>query len=603
MTYDLLKTFGKYFQDETAVIDSYELADGYYYIVGENNTLEKVQVVNGKTEDYELEKYIKIRDFYSKYINSNKALDTSYKEKLEGKEFSMLKKICSNNIYTVFFKNKYVEGLCNKEDNKEAIPKEIFKNGIKKYYDSLLKLGENPKEGMLLKESYTEKEVQNYKEKMLQAFDLIYEDAKELNMQKESWVKIFLKKEIEEYKRVSNIYFRTKLFNTNENNLELNGKIYGTNNYNFGLNSKKPYLELKSTNYKVGSYIKDIDIETLNRMYIWLYQNAAGRNFIKLPDDWKFNGVPKDEEEIEDKNTYLIKVAGNNGSARIDDYRYTSNYNTKIRKFISKDYLEKNPKIMFQTENIYALNWYTNNVWFAENENHTKNYIIDAYYDYDLKIAKSILSNEKKEILKQYHDVFLELFEQEQETNFCKRLDEIATNIIENMFIAHLKQNKKDRSYPRRAFNLWIAYKQYFNRKGEDEEMKLNCLQEQCEQIVSNSGKIETDEQYYYLAGQVAYYLLSRSKADKLMQDVTEPFVKANSTKKLKREIEFLYEKYKYDIYLNYPKFNHILSQLLLQEPEQEVRGNKEILIAGLLANNLFYQKNENLNQGGNENE
>ena len=132
--------------------------------------------------------------------------------------------------------------------------------------------------------------------------------------------------------------------------------------------------------------------------------------------------------------------------------------------------------------------------------------------------------------------------------------------------------------------------------------MKLNCLQEQCEQIVSNSGKIETDEQYYYLAGQVAYYLLSRSKADKLMQDVTEPFVKANSTKKLKKEIEFLYDKYKYDIYLNYPKFNHILSQLLLQEPEQEVRGNKEILIAGLLANNLFYQKNENLNQGGNEN-
>ena len=41
-----------------------------------------------------------------------------------------------------------------------------------------------------------------------------------------------------------------------------------------------------------------------------------------------------------------------------------------------------------------------------------------------------------------YYDVFLELFEQEQETNFCKRLDEIATNIIENMFIAHLKQNK-----------------------------------------------------------------------------------------------------------------------------------------------------------------
>ena len=39
MTYDLIKIFGKYFQDEKVVLDSYELADGYYYIIDENNNL------------------------------------------------------------------------------------------------------------------------------------------------------------------------------------------------------------------------------------------------------------------------------------------------------------------------------------------------------------------------------------------------------------------------------------------------------------------------------------------------------------------------------------------------------------------------------------
>ena len=588
MTYDLLKIFGKYFQNEKVVLDSYELANGYYYIIDENNNFEKLQVLNNESDNYELEKYIKIRDFYSKYINSNKALDTAYKEKIDGIEYSMQKKICSNNIYTLFFKNKYLEGLLE-EDNKEAIPVGIFKNGINKYYDSLLKLGSNSKEEILLKEKYTENETKIYKEKMLKAFDIIYDDLKNQEMQKENWIKIFLKRDIEEYKRVAQIYIKIKLFNTNDNNIEINGKTYGSNNYNYGLNSKKPYLELKSTNYKVGSYVNNEDIQTLNNLYIWLYNNASSKTILKLPEDWNFNGIPKDEEEIRDKNTYIIKVTGNNGTARIDDYRYTSNYNTKIRKFICKDYLAQEPKIVFETENIYALNWYTNNIWFAENEKSSKNYIRDAYYDYDLRISKSILSNWKKEMLKQYNNLFLELFEQEKPSNFINKLDEIAIKIIENMYIDNLKQNKKYIYNPRKAFNLWIAYKQYFNKKGEDEEMRINNLREQCERIVNEGGKIETDEQYYYLVGQVAYYLLSRSKADKITQDVTEPFTRANTAKKLKNEIEFLYEKYKYDIYLNYPKFNNIMSQILLLEPEDKVRNNKELILAGLLANNLFY--------------
>ena len=49
MTYDLLKIFGKYFQDEKVVIDSYELTDGYYYVIDENNNFEKLQVLNNES--------------------------------------------------------------------------------------------------------------------------------------------------------------------------------------------------------------------------------------------------------------------------------------------------------------------------------------------------------------------------------------------------------------------------------------------------------------------------------------------------------------------------------------------------------------------------
>ena len=108
----------------------------------------------------------------------------------------------------------------------------LDENGINKYYDSLSKLGSSPKEEILLKEKYTEDEIKKNKEKMLKAFDAVYKDLKNTDMQKENWIKIFLKKDIEEYKRVSAIYIKTKLFNTNDNNVEAEGKTYGSNNYN-----------------------------------------------------------------------------------------------------------------------------------------------------------------------------------------------------------------------------------------------------------------------------------------------------------------------------------------------------------------------------------
>lgn len=604
MTYDLLNTFKEYFKDDKVIIDTYELIDGYYYVFNEDETFEKLQVLKNESDNYELEKYIKIRDFYSKYISSNKALDTTYTEEIDGKKYTMVKKICSNNIYTLFFKNKSVLGLCNKEAIKDAVPIKVFKKGVDKYYDSLMKLGNSPKEENLVKDKYTEKEIEENKEKILKAFDLVCEDIKDEDMPKETWIKIFLKKDIEEYKRVADIYIRLKLFNTNDNNVKIGKKIYGANNYNYGLNNKKTYLELKSTPYKVGSFVDDTDIEIMNKMYIWLYNNATGRNILKLPMDWKFHGTPKGDETIKDKDTYIIKVTGNNGSARIDDYRYTTNYNTKIRKFTCKNYLSKEKSIVFETENIYGLNWYTSNIWFAENERSTKNYIMDSYYDYDLKISKSMLANWKKDLLKQYNNLFLELFEEENQKNFVNKLDEIGANIVENMLIDSLKQNKTYKINQIRAFNLWIAYKEYFKKEGEDEEMKISNLQEQCEKIVREEGTIETDEQYYFLAGQVAYYLLSRSKADKLMQDVTEPFVKASTVRRLKDELEFLHEKYSYDVFLKYPKFNNIFSQLMVDEPEGKIRDNKKVILAGLLANNLFYSgKEEKVENGGNEDE
>lgn len=599
MTYDLIDTFKEYFINNKVILDSYKMNDGYYYLIKQNGTFERVIVKSNESDNCELFKYLKIRDFYSKYLNSNKALDTGYTEKLNNQKYTMSKKICSNNIYTLFFKNKCVLGLCNEQAIKDAVPLEIFEKGIQKYYESLQKLGTKKEEQELLKSFYQKEEIEENKNKMIKAFYEVYEDFSKEEKPKETWIKIFLEQSLEEYERVSNIYFTLKLFNTNDNNIKLQDIVYGVNNYNYGLNSKKPYLELKTTPYKVSSLVSTEEINLLNKIYIWLYNNAISENVLKLPTDWQFKGIPQEQEEFKNKDLFLVKVAGNNGVARIDDFQYATNFTTKIRRFTCKDYIRKIGET-FQTENIYGLEWYTNNTWIALNLKNEKNFLKDSYYDYDNKIAKSMLSNWKKDFLRKYSNVFFELFEKEEEENFVINLDEIAIEILENTMIEELKE-KKVMYKSINAMNLWIAFKKYFNKKGEDIEMKINNIQDECLEIFSKIGPIQTDEQYYYLAGQVAFYLLNHSKSSSLTQDVTGPFIKAANLKRLKEELKYLYEKYNYDIYLNNPKFNNILSQLLLQEPETSVKENKDIILAGMLANNLFYSKKE-LDNGGNEN-
>lgn len=601
MTYDLINTFKEYFKDNKVVLDSYKMDDGYYYLVKNDGTLKRLIMKKNDPDDYELYKYLKTRDFYSKYLNSNKALDTIYTEIVGKEKYTMQKKICSNNIYTLFFKNKCVLGLCNEQAIEDAVPTNVFEKGINKYYESLQKLGTKKEEKIILEECYKIEEVESQKNNMIKAFRKVYEDFSKEDKPKDIWIKIFLDADEDEYKRVANIYFSLKLFNTNDSNVKIEEKVYGINNYNYGLNSKKPYLELKTTSYKIGSLISKEEISILKNIYIWLYGNGVGENVLKLPTDWKFKGIPKEKDEMNNRDMYLIKVAENKGVARIDDFEYITNFSTEIRPFKCKDYIRKEGK-EFETTNIYGLEWYTNNTWIANNPKNERNYLRDSYYDYESRIAKAklMLSNWKKELLKTYSNVFFDLFQKEEQNNFIKNLDQIAIQIIENTLIEELEKNKKYIYTPLNCMNLWIAFKKYFNEEGEDEEMKINHIQDDCLEIYMKNGKIENDEQYYYLAGQVAFYLLVQSEASSLTQDVTKPFMKASNLKKLKDELKYLYEKYNYNIYLNNPKFNNILSQLLLQEPEQGVKENKDVILAGMLANNIFYTKKE-IKNGGNE--
>lgn len=561
MTYDLLYTFKNYFKDNKVVLDTYKMENGVYFLAKEDDTIEKLVVEKGEPDNSELYEYLKEKEFFSKCFISNKVLNTECKVT----NYKTKKKIYSNNIYTLFFRNDNCAGFTNNLEDK-AMPNDLFEEVIKKYYEALKNLGNNEKEKNLIQERYSDEEIDAYKEKMIKLFRQISKVFTEEDKAKKSnWVKIFIDQSNNEYERVGNIYNRARLFNNNDYNVEYDNNIFGANNYNFGCNSNKPFLELRTTPFKVGSRISIDDIEIMSKIYIWLCNNSRNESVLKLPVDWNFKGIPKNEQNISNKDLFILKVNVNNKVAKIEDFDYKSKFNTEIRPFTCRDYMRHKDND-YVISNINELEEYTNKTWYLNNQPK---------------------ANWKQELMQKYSQTFFYLFQREERNVFLQNLDNIASEIVKKTLVVDLNFGNTNNS--KKAMNLWIAYKNYFNEEGESEEMKFNNIQEKCKTIVLEEKNIETDEEYYFLTGQVAYYLFLQSDASKLTQDVTEPFIKAANITVLKKELRDLYEKYNYDIYLKDKRFNNVFSQILVQDPESEVRKNKNIILAGMLSNNLFY--------------
>lgn len=598
MIFDLVNSYRKYFEDERVVLDSYHLQNGIYILFKNDGSHEILEVNKDTDNTTSLYEYFKIRDFYSNYIDSNKALDTTYKEKRDGKEYSMLKKICSNNHYTLFFKNRFVEGLI--KEPKETIPVDIFLKGIDKYFSSMVDLGKNDKNTEIILEKIkdniaTDEEILSNQEFIKEKFVETVDILKEKELTKDTWIKIFLEADVLDYERASLKYTYLKIFNKNDENKLKNEEVYGINNYNFGYTTgKKPFMELKSTSYKVASMMSLEDIKVIRNMYIWLLKNISNKDFVKIPLDFDFKGL--DEDKINGKPIYLLRVKNDNGTAKIEDFDFIPFYSSTIETFKCSNYFNTKFNLEeseFATKDIYELEKRVSKIWFS-------NCLRESYYSFKEIVSKrTMVANWKKEILKQNAKIFFEFFHKANSRPLRQNLDKIAFNICYNTLLDEYKDGNIYNSV--KAMNLWIAFDEYL---GGNFKMVKNDIYLKSREVVLNSGKIESDEMYFFMVGQVAKYILSKSKANTKTQSMLDPLMKASKQEKLISVILQMRDKYGYDLMLSNKKFDNILKQILTDEIEKDIVKNRKYILAGFLEDNLFYIKSDNeSNKDNNQNE
>ena len=582
MQKDLIYRYGKFFENDKVVLDNYSLDAGIYIRIDRSGNIVKLlEVDKNSYEDLrgnDEYNWFKERDFYSNRLDSYKYISAG----VQG--YSTMKKIESNNYLTIFFKSTLLKELY--EGEKEALPSDIFKKMIEQYYKSLQEL-ENKDKNVLKVPDISMEILNKCKNIYLTNFGKIVFALKEKNVKKGTTIKLFIEDSFENYKKSSLKYYALKIFNCSDYNQFFDNELYGANNYNFGMNSKKPYMELKTTTYKVPCRITLNEIRKIRNMYVWLKKNMKPYRDELISTKFKFNEDFRKEELNE---IFLLNSITVKGSLVIKNFEYIPNYTNNIKEVIFKNYINDLKLKDFEQKIIKLKNLeaFISQNWFL-------NCLQSGYYDYKSVTSLRIDSVYKNFII-QYSRIFYEFFYKLNDIPLKQNLDRIGLNMTEKILLNELTNTNftkyKTLYNATKSLNIYLALKEYLEGNGGNSvDNLIDRLKENMRIVLNKDAHIETEEDFCFLLGQVSYYLISHSKAEKLTQDVFEPILNAGNINAVRKELKFLHEKYRHEIGVNNTRFNKAFAELLAYEPKEKLKSNNTIVLIGFLTNNLFYEK------------
>lgn len=573
MLKECLEIFKKEYEKkgEGYITDSYTLPEASYILIDENGNIEDKIEVSKKDKDktgasYE---YFAQRDYLSKLVDMNKPMDPA-------------KIIHSNNYLSFFVKKENLKIV--ESSGKRKLTNEI----IDKYYDLL----SEPRE------KYTKKD----KKKMYESVEKKYGKANVSEIERnrrwikenvfsilekvkddKNYVKIFFKKDIDTYQKESEKYIIPSIYNCNDYNVLTDNGIVGLPNDNMGANSKKPYLMNKSRK-NVMPYLVSTTEVFLQKKFFDLLMNYAceGDRNIYVADGWIKN-KPNDNF-----TGYFLRIQKGK-EVEIHDFDVITGFKQKIDGLIVDlvipiNYLKLKQSLDYgRIKDIRVLEKNISDVFF--NKFLVNNYFMEAK---DIKLNDFKV----KEMLLKSRKAFFNLF--------YKGNSSIIKNIFEKISLEIIKNSICNGYFVKAAeqFNLRCALIKYF--KGGDDNMAdmlgklVQGLREKMN--VKTTGKIQSDEEYYFGVGQLTNYLISLNKSNKKMHSLINPILNCKSDERLKQEIEKLFKKYNYTIQKGNKRFNNLFAMVLSYKAEGKIKS--DILTAGYLYSNLIYEtKKENDNE------
>lgn len=571
----------------------------------DGKVLDKLVVDKNVTKN-ELYDWFSIMNLKAKYLNSNKAvgnpmifsnsnlalfgrIDTfpmvtkeSFIKLFDVKEDKTNKKTTAKSLFfqryktsidtifpssDVYFLNDFINRFDNlSKEEMKLLSEDSFIAGtaLQQYYDKLVK-------------DYSCDEKQFFTEdKVLYILSQIQSEFKEY-AHKQIKLKIFRDKAIENYQDGEIKYLDSSLFAVEDDNKKI-GKL-GLPFLDNTLNVSKPFMLHHSTKYKIA--FPKIKNEVLYIKYLDDYLSIdKGVFYLELE---KF--TTQDKPFLNSKfGQYIIMKKKN-----YELFEYLPSYIDEFEKkpFMLKNYLRimKN-KVSIDDKQPF------NEIYLLEDEINKLFYqkLKTNYFSEKINNTNGQLVN----LIFLVRDVCFLYFKKGQivGNDFYCHIADILTDMIFYQY-AHIEDDKKLRITMMEFLNLKLSMNQYYKGDDMDIQNELSLLHSKIG--VSDYENLSKRE-FLLLAGQMAYYLVSQSESGNRTFRLVEHYLKSKNVKMLKNHLRNDLAKYKHKIYLTAQnsKFKNAYAMLLAFENDEKLtHDDMDLLLIGLIVENLFYIKKE----------
>lgn len=557
MIYDILEVFKKEYEKsgDGLILGSYTLKDGLYVKINKDNTLEffeskkKIFTNLNGIQNSEALDWFKQNDYYSSYINSNKALFD--------------KKIHNINYLSYFFKFENADYVKNKIDEHFTILLDFGKFKDKKDKEVLESYQDR------LKSEDRKKDILAKCEILKNCFDEIIEIANSKEIK--NYIKIFFEEDLKTYKEESEIYLSLKIFNDSSYNQKIKDSIYGLSNSNMGLNSKKPFLENKTRKSNIPFMIQNEDALLLKKFFDWLK--------VQPYRDEENKAIDRYLEEH-----FFIQKQSNNDEAEITDFDYIPTKKDDVNKYFPliyvKNYLElenKDKKLIsdYEIKELWQLEDKVDELFY--NKQLKFNYYKESK---DIKVS-DFLSKELQSILFITKFAMINYFKKYSDTGFLNIVNKYGTQFVINHYMNEREFKAKE------TMNLKLSIQgETMDIKQELENLKNMLELEEYKQL--------SKDEYLFLSGQWAAYLLSLSKADNKNKTLAlaEQYFKAKYISKMQNILNNDLEKFKHEIRLSNSWALKAVALLKAYEDDTKLTNkDKDRFLVGFMAKNTFYEK------------
>lgn len=481
---------------------------------------------------------------------------------------------------------------------------------FEKCFDPKFGLGEKDKQKTIQFSNYLKGHISELLQKSTQFDDIGWDN----------YVIIYRNESLEAYKSFQEAYLSEGIFNTADYNIEVEGEILGTSNFYNGFNNKKPFLTHHTASFDITYRIGTSHAKALSEFQIY-----AGKRLLPNPIPIFVDAPELTKEAIrlfhrsQEQRLSHREIISELWKRREDLGNYYLVYFSQgaIRDF---DYVTKFRYLLGDKKDDQGETpfWIIENVTEIKNKEQTVCSAIRlrTVFDFELVVVKELFNNalvkvdDKNDavsvryfddidpkyyravlyslILRYRKPIYDFIYKSERSGIRRQQFDDICmTGIFDD-----LRENK---AYAIRSkLNIYFSLYQYFDKTNNQQIMPSNIEAHKAE-IAKVAHEIDshfaTDEAYAFGAGQLIYFLLSKSEAGEPTHALLEPFLQKTNHANFNDAITALLSKYKHAISFDFKRFNTLAAEVLDYTPEKKLQDLRPFLLAGYFCPNILYTK------------